>query len=268
MALALAALLPHSPLLIPEIGRTNYDFLQKTIEAYEQIGQALQTEEIETIIIISPHATAAKDYFAINIAPEMSIDFKDFGFIPPRTVLNGDTVLADKIQTTLRPNFSLQLTSESLLDSGSAIPLYLLHAYLPDAKIIVISPAAELTLDDQLNFGVQLREVIKASPKKIALIASGDLSHRLQKKSPDGYSPKGAKFDNRLIEYLTAPKATTTNILKLDPKFISAAGECGLKPLVILLGALTEFSWQAEVLAYQTDFGVGYLSVNFQLHEE
>jgi aromatic ring-opening dioxygenase LigB subunit len=268
MALSLAALLPHSPLLIPEIGRANYDFLKKTAAAYGYIGAALQTAAVETIIVISPHAARVADAFVLNVAPEMAINLKDFGFIPPRTVLAGDAILADQIQNALRPDFSLQLVSEGLLDSGSAIPLYLLRSFAPTAKIIVMAPATGLTLADQFRFGEKLRTVVAASDKTIALIASGDLSHRLQKKSPGGYSPKGAKFDNKLIEYLTAPTAAAANILNLDPKLIEGAGECGLKPLLILLGALAEHSWRAEILAYQTDFGIGYLSVNFALYGE
>jgi len=264
MALSVAALLPHSPLLIPAIGRANYDFLKKTADAYSLIGSALKGAGVETIVIISPHASAAAtDSFVLNIAPEMEISLKDFGFIPPRTVLAGDTILADKIQSALRPDFSLPLVSESNLDSGSAIPLYLLREYVPNAKVVVIAAAAGLPLTDQKLFGAALGKVIAASEKRIAVIASGDLSHRLKKKSPGGYSPKGAKFDNKIIELLTAPETATDSILKLDPKFVADAGECGLKPLLVLLGVLAEKKWQAEILAYQTDFGIGYLSVNF-----
>ena len=102
------------------------------------------------------------------------------------------------------------------------------------------------------------------SDKKIAVISSSDLSHRLKKKSPGGYSPKGAKFDNKLIEYLADPKTAAANILKMDSKLIEAAGECGLKPIVVLLGILDGLENEAKILAYQTDFGVGYLSLNFK----
>ena len=52
MALGVIALLPHSPLLIPEIGRANYDFLAKTNAAYEQIKSELKAKDINTIILI------------------------------------------------------------------------------------------------------------------------------------------------------------------------------------------------------------------------
>ncbi len=265
MALASIALLPHSPLLIPEIGRANFSFLTKTVAAYETVKESLLADQADTIIIISPHSVPDSDSFTVNVAPEMEINFQDFGFIPPKTILVGDALLADQIKTALRPEFPLHLVSENVLDHGSAIPLYLLRSAYGAAKIIIISPANNLSLEDQRRFGEKLKEVINASDKKIALIASGDLSHRLKKKSPGGYSPKGAKFDNKLIEYLSDPKTASDNILKMDAKLIKDAGECGLKPLLILLGVLTGSNWQSEVLSYQTDFGIGYLAMNFKL---
>ncbi|MFA5753959.1 MAG: class III extradiol dioxygenase subunit B-like domain-containing protein [Patescibacteria group bacterium] len=265
MPLTNAALLPHSPLLIPEIGRANYSFLSKTTSAYQIISETLKTSGAETIIVISPHSPAQAESFTVNVAPEMSINLQDFGFIPAKTIISGDVLLADQIKNALRPDYNLSLISESVIDHGAAIPAYLLKGLATGFKIVIVSPAENLSLAEQFKFGQRLQAVIKSHEKKIAVIASGDLSHRLKKKSPGGYSPKGAKFDNKLIEYLSDPRNASQNILNLDDKLIKAAGECGLRPLLILLGVLDGYSWQPEVLAYQTDFGIGYLSFNFLL---
>jgi aromatic ring-opening dioxygenase LigB subunit len=197
----------------------------------------------------------------------MAIDLKYFGFIPPKTILNGDSLLADQLKNALsaEPDLKVQLVSQEIIDYGSAIPAYLLKNTLENFKLLIISPATEKPLEEQLLFGQKIKEVITSSEKNVALIISGDLSHRLKKKSPAGYSPKGAKFDNRLIEYLNDPENTVSNILKMDKKLIAEAGECGLRPLMVALGILDGIKWMPEVLAYQTDFGIGYLSLNFKL---
>ncbi|HBA36960.1 TPA: AmmeMemoRadiSam system protein B [Candidatus Falkowbacteria bacterium] len=265
MALIAAALLPHSPLLIPEIGRVNYGFLAKTVAAYETIGARLKTAGVETIILISQHGFAQADAFTINIAPEMEINLKNFGFINPKTTLTGDIPLADEMTAALRVAHPLRLISEPILDYGSAVPLYLLKSLTDNFKIVTVSPAHDLSLETLADGGIALQTVISASTKKIAVIVSGDLSHRLKKKSPGGYSPKGAKFDNKLIEYLNNPLTAKENITKMDMKLVNDAGECGLRPLVFALGMLADRNWQPEVLAYQTDFGIGYLSFEFQI---
>lgn len=263
MPLIKSAILPHSPLLIPEIGRANYDFLGQTIIAYQKIQEQLANLQPETIIIITPHGLSGND-FNINTAPEMEINLQDFGFIPPKTIFPGDLLLADQIKNQLRGEFPAHLSSEMFLDYGSAIPAYLLRPNGKNFKIITITPPEGAELEACYLFGQKLKEIINSSPKKIAVISSSDLSHRLKKKSPGGYSPKGTKFDNKLIEYLNDPETAAENILKIDRKLIAEAGECGLRPIIILLGIISGENLEAKTMAYQTDFGVGYLSLEFK----
>jgi aromatic ring-opening dioxygenase LigB subunit len=265
MALKNTILLPHSPLLIPEIGRANYNFLTKTVAAYSQVAANLKDSQIETLVIISPHGLIQEKTFTLNVAPEMRINLRDFGFIQAKTFLVGDALLADQIKNSLKDEISLQLISETELDYGSAIPAYLLKKLNGDFKIIVLSPANDLSLEEHFDFGLKLQRVLKNSEKNIAVIASGDLSHRLKRKSPGGYSPKGVKFDNKLIEYLSEPESAKENLVKMDAKLIREASECGLKPIMILLGLVNGFNPEPKILAYQTDFGIGYLSLDFKI---
>jgi len=267
MPLIKAYLLPHSPLLIPEIGRANHEFLAKTTSAYKKIKADFSNAGVETIIIISPHNRIQENFFIINAAPEMDISFSDFGFIPPKNFVKGDILFADKLKSGLKNETPIRVLSDDFLDYGSAIPLYLLNNPDSNFKVLVLTPAEDLGLEENFAFGLKLKNIIAQENKKIAIIASGDLSHRLKRKSPGGYSPKGAKFDNKLIEYLSNPESAKQNILKMDKRLISEASECGLKPLLILLGILNETKWDPDILAYQTDFGIGYLSLEFQLSD-
>jgi len=100
--------------------------------------------------------------------------------------------------------------------------------------------------------------------KKIAVIASGDLSHCLKKDGPYGFQADGPKFDKTLIESLK--KKDIKTILKLDEMF-PEAGECGLRSFCFLLGILeaSGLNWQPEILSYEGPFGVGYLTADFKL---
>lgn len=267
MPLKAAYLLPHSPLLIPEIGKANYSFFTKTNEAFTNAAEKIKSTETEILIIISPHASIDHSFFQINVAPEMEINLQDFGFIPPKTSFTGAAVLADKIQQELKDDFPIHLSSESIIDYGSAIPAYLLKKQGVNPRIMIISIANDLSKENQLNFGRALGKIIQENEKNITIIASGDLSHRLQKKSPGGYSPKAAKFDNKIIEILSGEKSASEEIVKIDNKLTESAGECALAPITGLLGALESKEFTTEILAYQTEFGVGYLSVEFKLKD-
>ncbi|MFW6381463.1 MAG: AmmeMemoRadiSam system protein A, partial [Bacillota bacterium] len=54
-------------------------------------------------------------------------------------------------------------------------------------------------------------------------------------------------------------------ILRLDPQLIEKAGECGLRPLIIMLGSLDGLGIRTEVKSYEGPFGVGYAVASFKI---
>ncbi|MBI4101691.1 MAG: hypothetical protein HY443_01865 [Candidatus Nealsonbacteria bacterium] len=99
--------------------------------------------------------------------------------------------------------------------------------------------------------------------KKIALIASGDTSHRLAEEGPYGFHPDGPGFDEALIDALN--KKDNEKLVELDEVYPEAA-ECGLRSFCFLLGILEASGqeWNPEILSYEGPFGVGYLVANFR----
>lgn len=99
---------------------------------------------------------------------------------------------------------------------------------------------------------------------KTALIASGDLSHRLKADGPYGFHEQGPRFDQKLIKCLENNDIKT--ILGLENEF-PEAGECGLGSFCFLLGILesAKTAWRADILSYEGPFGVGYLVADLNL---
>lgn len=262
MSIIFAAIAPHPPILIPSIGKENIKHLRSTADAYAQLEENLYVSQPETIIVISPHGRLAENYFSFNLCPEFTGGFEEFGDLATRFSLSGDIGLAHKIKEKMETSAPLKLLSESKLDHGAAIPLYLLTRHLPKIKIIPVYYSG-LDLGAHYGFGQIMKNELLNSSGRVALVASGDLSHRLTKNAPAGYSPKGKKFDKKLIDYLLEKQ--TAEILKIDHELIAQAGECGLKSIVILLGILDGIKYQPELLSYEAPFGVGYLTMNFKL---
>jgi len=106
--------------------------------------------------------------------------------------------------------------------------------------------------------------VIKNSNSRFALVASGDLSHRLKEDGPYGFHPDGPEFDRDLRAALLNKDIET--ILGLDEKY-PEAGECGLRSFSFMLGILeaSGTDWRAQELSYEGPFGVGYLVMDFKL---
>ncbi|MBT5955541.1 MAG: hypothetical protein HOG97_02140 [Candidatus Marinimicrobia bacterium] len=66
MSIVACYIVPHPPLIIPEIGTGDEKKIQGTINAYHEIAKEIKEIEPDTIIISSPHALTYADYFHIS----------------------------------------------------------------------------------------------------------------------------------------------------------------------------------------------------------
>lgn len=257
-----SAITPHTPILIPAIGKENLTRLKATQQAMQKLEEDLYSSQPDSILIISPHGPIQTNVFTMNLGPEFIGNFEKFGDFATKIHLTCDIELAYKIRERLEVRAPLQLISDPDLDYGCLVPYYLLTKNLPKVKIIPLYYSS-LDLNGHFKFGQLLKRELLVNKNRVAVIASGDLSHRLTKDAPAGYSPKGKKFDKKLIKYLIKNK--TPEILKMRPDFIAEAQECGLRSIVILLGILEGINYQPQMLSYEAPFGVGYLVMRFKL---
>lgn len=262
--LVFAGISPHPPLLIPEIGKENLKFVKKTTDALNKLAEELYASQPGTIIIISPHGPMMADAFVLNLSPRFEINFQDFGDLTTKIELTGDVGLTHHYKEILETKIPVVLTSQEKLDHGTGVPLYFLTQNLDRQKIKIIPGAYSLLdYDTHYQFGMKLQEDILNDTKRIAVVASGDLSHRLTPEAPAGYSHWAKKFDETLVKKIK--EKDVKGILKLDQEFIEEAGECGLRSFIILFGILNSINFKPEVLSYEGPFGVGYLVANFRL---
>jgi len=258
MPLTFSTITPHPPIIIPIIGKGELKNVKKTVSAMERIKEDFKKAKPDTVIIISPHAPLLPDSFAISSSSPLSGNFKNFGDFKTQLQFENDLDLVQKIENEAkRENIEVTLNDNDFIDHGALVPLYYLSQSYKNFKLVHLSFSFK-SLQDHFQYGKIIKKVIdKEKNKKIALIASGDLSHRITKNAPAGYNPDGAKFDQKLIELLKENKVK--DILDLDPEFIENAGECGLRSIIILLGILANHSYKIEVLSYEAPYGVGYL---------
>ncbi len=260
--LVFSAISPHPPILIPTIGKENLERINQTVQAMKKLNEELIKAKPETILIISPHLPLLSDAFSLLFAQNYLGGFEEFGDFSTKLEFKADIKCLYQIKENLENQFPLVFINQSKLDHGSLVPLYYLTKNINNFSIV---PLGYSFLDYQthLNFGKALKEEIFRTNKRIAVIASGDLSHRLTSDAPGGYSPSGKVFDHKLIELLK--EKDVQGILNLDHQLIEEAGECGLRSFLILLGILEEVNYQPELLSYEGPFGVGYLVMNFKL---
>jgi aromatic ring-opening dioxygenase LigB subunit len=250
--------------MIPEVGKQELLKIKATVSAVEQVAKTIKEYNTQTIIIITPHGPYFEDAVSISIHPRLKGSLAAFGAPEVMVGFETDGLLARHIiKKAERLGINLvQLTDDVAktylplqLDHGAVVPLYYLHKAGFKGQLVHLS-IGRLAYEEMYTFGKAVQAAIQIVDKRVVVIASGDLSHRLTPDAPAGYNPQGAKFDQQLLTALREINVKT--LLTMDPALIEAAGECGLRPVVFLLGVLGGLECTSEILSYEGPFGVGY----------
>lgn len=265
MSLVFAALTPHPPIMVPEVGGRELLKLHATVSGMETLGRKFAEAQPELVFLISPHSLLRADAYTLSCAAEMRGDLAEFGAPQPKLSFSGALGLTSEIVKKLEDKFPVWHYAgeggELSLDHASFCPLYYLAQNFKKFELL-IAGFSGLNLAEHFAYGQALGEIFETSSQKIAVIASGDLSHRLIPEAPAGYDPLGKVFDEQLVRALVENNVET--ILNLDEDLIKHAGECGLRSIVIMLGILSNFQAKFQKLSYEGPFGVGYLTGNFE----
>jgi MEMO1 family protein len=256
-----AAFTPHTPLLVPTAGQG--DKLSRSIEAMRRLSEELYAAAPDTIVVLSSHGEDGAEAFSANLHDPYAAGLAAFGDHSPPKTFAPDLAFIDAMQRSLRrSSVPFTLDSAAELDHGAAVPLLLLTEPLPSVRIVPVSFSG-LSPKDHLAFGRALKDVALHSPRRIALIASGDLSHALSSAAPAGYRPEGEEFD-RLVRQ-AVEHVSSSQLLQMPALLVATAAECAYRPLLMLFGALEGLRVRPEILAYESPFGVGYLTAQFHL---
>ena len=254
-------MVPHPPLIIPEIGKGGEEQIKKTTESYEIVAKEISELKPDTIIISSPHTIMYGDYFHITNANKVSGDFSNFNASNISFEEEQDIELIKKIETVSKKyNFPAGRTKDIELDHGTMIPLYFIRKYYKEGKIIVLGPSG-LPLIDNYMMGIIIKEAVNNLNKKVVYIASGDLSHKLQPHGPYGFCNEGVEYDKRIMEVCS--NANFNELLNFEESFLDKAAECGHRSFTIMAGTLDGLNVKAKYLSHEDITGVGYGIITF-----
>ncbi len=258
---------PHPPIMVPQIGRGREAEVSASIDAMGRVAQELSEGEVDSVLIVSPHGTTYPDTMGVLTAPCSQGTMSNWGAEGVDYRFDNDTKLVDAVKEEAKeaeiPLASIGGDSYDL-DHGVMVPAFFLIEALRTRPLVPLS-FSMLSLETHLEFGRVVRRAAERCGKRVAFIASGDLSHRLLPEAPAGYDPMGQVFDRELARAVESLDSQA--ILSMDPDLVWRAGECGLRSITILLGALEGLQARPEVLSYEGPFGVGYLTASFAVME-
>lgn len=258
-----AYILPHPPILIPEVGGSQRNEAIKTLVSIEKVREDFKKLNPDTIVVLTPHHHFYADYFHISPGEEALGSLASFGVSQVKLKVKYDSDFVERLKkeaSNLAFPCGTEGEKDKALDHGTLVPLLLILPPHFQGSIVRICVSG---LSPRMHFqlGEMIRDQAEKIDKRFLFLASADLSHRLSEVSPYGYDSAGPIFDE--IIKTAVIDGNLASILKIDPSLARSAGECGWRSLQVLSGFLEKIPCQSALLSYESPFGIGYAVASF-----
>jgi len=265
MPIIKAYTLPHPPLAVPAVGKGKESKeIRDTLAAIETVAAEIAESAPETIIYITPHSTVYADHFHISPGAEAFGDLSRFGAPDVTFSTRYDEQLINEISRVARVNdisAGIEGEKDPKLDHGITVPMWYINRSYSDYLSIRISQAA-MSATEHYMMGQIIAKAVELTGRKVVVIASSDLSHKLKEDAPYGFAKEGLEFDNKITELLKT--GDFLSLLKIPDTLRERAAECGYNSLVMLAGIFDAQNVEAKLLSYECPFGVGYAVASFK----
>ena len=260
-------IMPHPPIIIPEIGKGREKEAQKTIDGCRMAADRIADERPGTIIIISPHGPSYSNVVCIAGDPVLKGDLGNFGFRRLAYEFRNNIDLTGFIYDEMNKRGIHAVVNnkkardiydiDPAIDHGALVPLHYVLEKFDEFNLVHLATAISGPMD-LYKCGMAIKEGAEKTDEKVVLIASSDLSHRLKSDGPYEYNPEGPRYDKFVVDCIK--KREFARFLDVSHHMRECAGECGHRAISISLGAFEGRSCRTEVFSYEGPFGVGYMT--------
>ncbi len=267
MNIVFASIFPHPSSALPTIGsESDIKRVSKTVNSMKKLARELAASKPDAVVVISPHIPVNFTSFSIIESPDLKGHLYKFGDFKTEMNFKNHTGMVSAIKKICAgERIPLRSFNDPEIDYGTIIPLHFISQEYPKVKVIPLGVSG-LSAMEHVNFGRSIAKAAKECKAKIAVVVSGELSHRLSPSSTAGYSPKGKEFDLNIVELLK--KGDDDAIIEIDSETLEESGECGFLPMAILFGAMEDIPWKGEILSYESPFGIGYLTAKLKISKK
>jgi 3,4-dihydroxyphenylacetate 2,3-dioxygenase len=249
------------------------------VRSLRDLGKRARARQVSTFVVIDTHWLSNFGYhinanarhrgsFTSPEAPHMIQDL--------RYDLPGNTALADAIAGEAGKD-GLKVLAHQVptlgLEYGTIVPMHYMN---PDgwAKVVSIASPLFTSLEESRTLGEATRRAIDQSGERVAIIASGSLSHRLwpnKDLGPDAWTTIASEFNRQVdlrVLQLWQERRYREFTAMLPDYAIKCNGEGGMADTIMLFAALgwDGFAGEAEQLCdYFPSSGSGQINVEFHL---
>jgi hypothetical protein len=235
--LVAAAVCPHPPLLVPEVGSAGRVDLADLRNACATAIEAVRATEPELLVVVGEGEVTRRHH------PGARGTFRPYG-VDVTVALPGEPSPAD----------------EARLPLSIAVGAWLLEQAGWTGAVQAEEVAASTNPTECRQLGLALAQ----QADRLALLVMGDGSARRSTTAPGYLDPRAESFDASVVEALRA--ADPSALLAIDPDVATELLAAGRVSWQVLAGAAGEAVLDAEVLYDSAPYGVGYVVAVWERH--
>ncbi len=262
----LACLMPHPPVVAPGVGRGREEEAASTVRAMRSLAASVVDWDPDVLAVVSPHSPRRAGAVGIWGGERLSGTLGRFGARQAAVDFPVGKAFAAALRKQSRTGGLRwwEIGGEEL-DHGAVVPLLFFMEAGWAGETVVVGLGME-----EGGSGSDLGDALRAASDlwegRLAVVASGDMSHRLRPDAPGGFDPAGERFDRAFVRLIEEGRYRA--IAEMDAGMVERAGEDVVEPTLAAAGACDFASNGRDLLSYEGPFGVGYAVALLHRDEE
>jgi 2,3-dihydroxyphenylpropionate 1,2-dioxygenase len=252
----------HTPQLLIRPPTEDRELVLRVHAAFARVKERLAALRPDVIAIVAgDHVEAffldAVPALAVYVGAECAGTFGPYRYRFPIH----ETLARAVLESGIERGFDLLYTQSARLDYAFYVPL---HFTMPAPAVPIVPLHVNVYLPPQptprrcYEWGAALGETLRARPERIALMASGGMSHF---PGTDRYASPDTEFDREMLERLRARRGRDLSALT-GPE-LDKTGNVELRTWITLLGAVGDA--RADVYCYEPSWHHGNAVVEWPL---
>ena len=254
MPLCAAAALPHTPQLLVRPETEDRDMVLRVHAGYALAKRGLEAARPDVICIlggdhIEGFFLTAVPALAVYVGSTISGKFDRYRY----TFDVHEPLARAVLEQGVEQGFDLAYSQDLALDYAFYVPL---HFTMPEPRVPIVPLYVNVYLPPQPTparcyaWGQALRAILDARPERVALLASGGLSHF---PGSDRYGSPDYEWDRQMLDRLVAGRGGETAALSGEE--LDKVGNVEFRTWITLLGAVGDA--QAKVICYEPSWHHG-----------
>jgi 2,3-dihydroxyphenylpropionate 1,2-dioxygenase len=255
MPIVFACAASHAPGMTAWSDAAPEEQREKILGGYRKLGAMVETSKPDALVVLSVEHWAN---FFLDQMPTFCIGRAHYYDGPveewlkiPKTRVPGDAALGGEIlEACLESGFDPTFSDELLFDHATMLPLHFLNPGMavPVVPVIVNTLTTPMPSAKRcFELGRELGRTLEQQPKRVALIATGGLSHW------PGEAKMGKiniPFDKQFLEiFINGERSRLTEYSHAEIDKEAGSGGHEIRTWITLAGAVPD--WKATLLAYE-----------------